>query len=123
MENKVKNWAGKSTLLEQDSKNKFFGIEKQTGFQALMLDVRFANGNFQAIPYSFITKIIYDPSISIDICTTEDKCSIEGRNLEQLYNQLLKHRVTFIKENENEFDDVEEKECFIEKIKIEPLAI
>jgi len=123
MESKVKNWAGKSNLLDQDNKSKFYAIEKQTGFQALMLDIKFANGNFQALPYSFITKITFNPSIAIEIFTTEEKCKIEGRNLIQIYNQLLKHRVTFIKETESEFDDTEESECYIEKISIEPLSI
>ncbi len=112
----VKQWAKPNLLENRDDKNRYWGIEKQSSFQSLMINFHFKDGNFTAIPYSYITRINYNPSVGIEILTTGDDFEIVGRNIDKLYNHLLTHRITFIREADSEFDGENENECFIEKI-------
>ncbi len=120
---KVNNMSSFRNLLAQrDEQNlsdfKFYGIEPQSNAQAVMLDLRFGNGNFQAFAYSYLTKIHFNPSEGIELFAADVRIFISGRNLNPIYNYLLMHRLTYIQESPNEADDTPESETFVEKIEV-----
>lgn len=112
----------KSLLLQREEQNlsdfKFYGIEPQSSAQAVMLDVRFGNGNFQALPYSYMTRIRFNPSEGIEVFVSDVKLLIIGRNMNTIYNYLVMHRLTYIQESLGDLDDGDENEVFIEKIDV-----
>lgn len=112
----------KNLLLQREehdlSEFKFYGIEPQRTAQTLMLDLRLGNGNFQAFAYSYLTKILFNPSEGIEIYAADVRISIIGRNLNPIYNYLVVHRLTYIQENPGTEDDTSERDTFVEKIEI-----
>lgn len=81
------------------------------------LDLRFPDGNRQAIPYSFVTGIYLDISNGIVISTTTKIIKISGRELSRLYDYLVAYRVRFIQANLG--TDIGEEGLFVGAIEIE----
>ena len=106
-----------SETFENDVDTTFFGIEPNQKFPTA-LDLRFANGNCKAIPYTYISEIDFIPSEGIEITALGRKFRILGRNLKKLYDFILKYRVRFIQANIGE-DLTEEKDLFVADIVIE----
>lgn len=77
--------------------SEYFGIGNIRNLPACF-DLRFADGNRKAIPYSDITEIDYDPSGEIKITCSEKEITIKGRDLEKLYDYLVGYRVRFVAE-------------------------
>lgn len=99
--------------------SEFFGVENVRSSPAC-LDLRFADGSFKAIPYSYIMEINFNPGEGIEIVSTSKKVSITGRNLKLLYTYLTSYRVKYIKANIGN-DLTEEKALFVKGIKIDEL--
>lgn len=66
----------------------------------LMLDVRLKTGDRVALPYSYLSRIEFDPSAALLLDFTATRLTIRGRNLGPLYNGLLMHKVTWIQESD-----------------------
>ena len=97
----------------------FYGIENQRNYGSC-LDLRLADGNFKALPYSYILEINFNPSEGIEFLTATKKISIKGRNLRPLYNYLAVFRVRFIQANIGP-DLSDEESLFVKEILISEL--
>lgn len=96
--------------------SEYFGIENIRNLPACF-DLRFADGNRKAIPYSDISEIDYDPSGEIKITCSEKEITIKGRNLEKLYDYLVGYRVRFITEGVG--SNVDGEGLFVERIEVD----
>jgi hypothetical protein len=65
----------------------------------LSLDLRFRNGNRHAFSYAFLFEVDYDASGTIRLIFGGNLVEIRGRNLAELYEQLLRHGVGYIQES------------------------
>ena len=95
----------------------YFGVDNLRNAPACV-DLRLADGNCRAIPYSYIIEINFSLSDGIEIISTTKKITITGRNLKALYNYLIAYRVKHIQANIGN-DLGEEKILFVKGIEIE----
>jgi hypothetical protein len=105
-----------------------FGYLRGIRDRALALELRFANGNSQAFPYSWLGPIRYDPSAGLLLTFVGDLIYLvllEGSNLNALVNNsvslydrgILRHRVTWVREmSRAERERAAEREVTIERI-------
>lgn len=97
----------------------YFGIENLRNIPAC-LDLRFSDGNCQAVPYSLFTSIEYSTDKGIIIKSSLSKITISGRNLKFLYNYLVTFRVRYIQSNLGM--DVGENNLIVTEIEIQNLV-
>lgn len=103
-----------------DKQGKFYGKTMMEGERSICLNCRLEGGLHRAFGYSYISEFRFDPSEGIEILTTSTIINIKGRNLQKLYADLLRHKVTWIQGFEDEFnDETLESDLFIRKIEIE----
>ena len=105
-----------------------FGYLRGVRDRSLSLEFRFANGNSQAFPYSWLGPIIYNPSAGLLLRFVGDIIHlvlIEGTNLNTLVNGgtslydrgLQRHRVTWVREmTRHELEKAGEREVTVEHI-------
>ncbi len=117
-----------SQYLGEETKNQ--PQQKPTGYQAyavagekqgreIMLDVGLKTGDAEAFAYSYLMSVRFIRSKGLVLTFTNAKVSITGRNLEQLYAFLLRHRVSWLQVgNQAESMEVAEDSPFIESIEI-----
>lgn len=116
MENSLSSRLSQSS--RADKKNPFYGKTLNDYERAICLNCKLEGNIQRAFGYSYIVEFHYNPSEGIEIKTTEATITINGRNLDILYKDLLRHKVQWIEG----FDDdlaTEESELFISKIEIE----
>lgn len=89
-------------LPEEEVKSPFFTIEKQQGARAVNIDFQFENGDRLALPCSDLRKIEFNASKGICLLWTDETIWIIGRNLIELYQYLVRHRVNAIIEDGGE---------------------
>lgn len=102
----------------EESGSDFWGIERVANRHAIMLDLRLKGGLFYAFPYSYLTKIKFNPSEGIELFISGNHVKITGRNLNEIYIQLCKHRVSYIQANISDIDITDENEVFIKDIEV-----
>lgn len=75
--------------------------------KALMLELRLKTGNSVALGYAWMEKAEYDPSTGITLHVAGQKITLQGTKLNQpvrdnikLFEGLLRHRVTWVREAE-----------------------
>lgn len=85
----------------------------------LMLDIRHKAGDRSAFPYSYLTGIFFNASGEIRMEYSGHKVVIRGRNLDNLYNALLNHRVDFVQEEDTRYDMGKESDTFIREIVVD----
>lgn len=102
----------------EESGSEFWGIERVASRRAIMLDVRLKGGKFYALPYSYMTKVKFDPSEGLEIYISGNYVKITGRNLHEIYIQLLRHRVNFIQANISDIDITDENKTYIKDIEV-----
>jgi len=91
------------------------------GREDIMLDCRSSEGGRRAFGYTWLASITFEPG-TITLLFGENTVTVTGRNLEQLYDALVQHRVPFIQEgNETEEALKPEDEPHIDELSIEPL--
>jgi hypothetical protein len=105
-----------------------FGYLRGIGDQARSLELRFANGNREAFPYSWLGPAKYNPSAGILMKFVGDLVYlvvIEGSNLNTLMNNaislyergILRHRITWVREMaRQELENAGEGEAIVERI-------
>ena len=105
-----------------------FGYLRGIGDQARSLELRFANGNREAFPYSWLGPAKYNPSVGILLKFVGDLVYyvlIEGSNLNTLMNNaislyergILRHRITWVREMaRQELESAGEGEATVERI-------
>lgn len=84
-----------------------------------MLDFRGHNAVSCALPYQHLAAMVFHPVEGITMEFREHRIAIRGRNLRPLYDQLLRHRVVFVQEED--FDATPESETFVDSITVERL--
>ena len=70
--------------------------------EAVMLDVRMANGTIESFPYAWLSRIRYKPGDTLSLRFGDNEISIEGRNLSKLRDIVSEHRARFIQEGTEE---------------------
>lgn len=103
-----------SRLAKDDKANPFYGKTKVEGQRAICLNCKLTGGLQRAFGYSYISQFNYNPSIGIEISTTEVDIIIHGRNLQRLYLDLLRHKVTWIQAADDDTNTPEEQLCILE---------
>ena len=86
---------------------------------AVTLDFRLKTGDSENFPYSYLVRMRFDKSGIITLKFSDTKVTITGRNLLGLYDALGAHKVTWIQEGDDRYDERSESEPFISAIKIE----
>jgi hypothetical protein len=66
--------------------------------EAIMLDIRLADGRIFSFPYLSLRKAKYDPAGFIVLRFDGDEVTAEGRNLHRLRDAIAEHRARFIQE-------------------------
>ena len=97
-----KSWLERQMPEEEERPSPFFIIEKQQGKRAVHIDFHFENGNHLGLPCSDLRKIEFKASKGITLFWPDETIHVMGRNLSELYQQLLLHRVTAIIEDAEE---------------------
>lgn len=131
---------GKTTLRQQrnvtaapttdEDDCRAFGYLRGIGDRASSLELRFANGNREAFPYSWLGPAKYNPSTGILLKFVGDLVYlvlIEGTNLNTLMNNvislydrgILRHRITWLREmTRQELENASEGEATVEHIRM-----
>lgn len=86
---------------------------------AVTLDFRFKTGDSENFPYSYLVRMRFDKSGIITLKFSDTKVTITGRNLLGLYDALSVHKVRWIQEGDDRYNERSESEPFISAIKIE----
>ncbi len=117
-------------LATDEAQCRAFGYLRGIGDQARSLEFRFANGNREAFPYSWLGPAKYNPSVGILLKFVGDLVYyvlIEGSNLNTLMNNaislyergILRHRITWVREmTRQEIEQAGEGEAAVECIHI-----
>lgn len=71
---------------------------KARGREALMLDVRRADGQCHGMSYSYLMRVDFEPGDLLKLHFAEAVVQVGGRRLQPLYRRLLEHRVEAIQE-------------------------
>lgn len=82
-----------------------FGWLRGARDRSVMLELRKRDGNIQALGYSWMERVEYDPSVGITLHALGRSIRIKGRNLNtiqsggvRLFDGIIRHRVTWIQE-------------------------
>ena len=96
-----------------------YSIIKEKPGAAVTLDLRKKTGDRETFPYSYLVRMRFDKSGIITLKFSDTKVTVIGRNLLGLYDALSVHKVTWIQEGDDRYDERSESEPFISAIKIE----
>ncbi len=85
---------------EQDGSDAYGEVRapRSRGREALMLDVRKANGACYGMSYAYLTRIDFEPGDMLKLHFADAVLQVGGRQLGELYRRLLEHRVDMIQE-------------------------
>lgn len=85
---------------EQDVSDAYGEVRapRSRGREALMLDVRKANGACYGMSYAYLTRIDFEPGDMLKLHFADAVLQVGGRQLGELYRRLLEHRVDMIQE-------------------------
>ena len=111
-----------SSLNKKIDDTSAFVLESDHQGRAIELDVRLRTNDRYAWPYSYKTGIKFDVSGEIVIYFTTHTLIIAGRNLAPLYDGLIKHEVTQIREHDAQYDDLPERATVISTIMVEEVG-
>jgi len=95
-----------------------FGLVAVGADRPLMVEFRGHDGRCLAVPYARLLSIELHPDRGVSLEFPEHQVIVRGRNLRALYEELLRHRVTFVQEGD--LDTVSEDDPFIDHIVIGP---
>ena len=100
------------------------GIARGETETCIMLDFQFRDGKSRSLCYTDLREIIFDASEGLELYFHSLrfnllKVNITGRNLVAIHEMLKQHRVNYIRENASEVDDFEEKQIYIEGVRVE----
>lgn len=84
-----------------------FGWLRGVRDRAIMLELRLKDGSIVSFGYAWLKKATFDPSEGITLDFSGETVKITGRNLDaelgprvQLFNGILRHRVTWIQQSD-----------------------
>ncbi|MEL6659543.1 MAG: hypothetical protein AAFY48_14770 [Bacteroidota bacterium] len=100
--------------------NPFFGLAHERDGMAVAVKFTTALGEQRAIHYhDLVSPMDYDGDTEIQLCTTRIQVTIIGKNLQSLFDNIIHHRVLWIKEPEASFTEVKKGEVEITSIRFE----
>lgn len=109
-----------SSAIKALGNNPFFGLAHERDGMAVALKFTSAMGNQKAIHYhDLVSPMEYNGDTEIQLCTTRIQVVIVGRNLQQLFDNIIQHRVIWIKEPDSSFQDVKEGDVEVQSIRFE----
>jgi len=82
-----------------ETRSAYYSVLSASSSQAVMLDLRFRDGNSHALGYSYLTAVSFNPSAGIRMEFVGHQVLIEGVHLDALYRGLVAHRVSWIQED------------------------
>lgn len=100
------------------------GIARGETETCIMLDFQFRDGKSRSLCYTDLREIIFDASEGLELYFHSLrfnllKVNITGRNLVAIHEMLKQNRVNYIRENASEVDDLDEKQIYIEGVRVE----
>lgn len=73
-----------------------YRIDPQVRPANAMIDLWFKNGNQQAIAYTHLYEVTFNPSKGMRLTFSEHVVTIQGYRLDELYRYLKRQRIVFI---------------------------
>jgi hypothetical protein len=87
--------------------------------EAVMLDVRKANGEIESFPYAWLSLVKFKPGDTLVLRFGGNEITIEGRNLSRLRDIISEHRARFVQEGTEAEEGLQgEESAHIERIMI-----
>jgi hypothetical protein len=109
-----------TTPLDPNTESATYADARGSSRDAIMLDVRFADGRIVSFNYAYFVRMEYRPGDSIELRFGDASVLIEGRRLGQLRQSLSEHRRREIKEDTEAEDGLKsEEDSHIERIEIQ----
>lgn len=109
-----------SSAIKALGNNPFYGLAHERDGMAVALKFMTALGEQKAIHYhDLVSPMEYNGDTEIQLCTTRIQVIIAGKNLQQLFDNIIQHRVIWIKEPDSSFTDVEEDVVEVTSIRFE----
>jgi hypothetical protein len=104
---------------EVEEANESHQLARAHSREAIMLDVKKANGEIESFPYFGLSRVTYKPGDTLILRFGGNEITIEGRNLSRLRDIVSEHRARFIQEGtETEEGFKAEEAAHVEKIEI-----
>ncbi len=111
---------GSSAAFKGLGNNPFYGLAHERDGMSVALKFTTALGEQKAIHYhDLVSPMEYNGDTEIQLCTTRIQVIIVGKNLQQLFDNIIQHRVIWIKEPDSSFTDVEEGDVEVSSIRFE----
>ena len=108
------------SVLRTKVENPFFDIASEQEGNILALKITNSIGEQRAIHYhDLVSPMDYNGENQITLLTPRIKIAIYGQNLDDLFDYIIQHRVKWIKEPQESFQQVREKEAEIIEIRFE----
>jgi len=112
----------KSPALKSRGESSFYGILDERKGYAISLKFIQEAGTQRAIHYhDIISPIDFDGNEEITISTSRLMVTIKGKNLGDLFDHIIQHRVMWVSEPQGSFSSPEEGEVEIEEFQFEGL--
>lgn len=110
----------RGSILKSRGKSPYYGISDERTGNVLALKIVSSVGLQRAIHYhDIISPMDFNGESEIILLTSSLKVIINGHNLERLFDYIIQHRVMWIKEPQDSFVAVEEKDVEISSIRFE----
>ena len=120
-ESVIRNLIGNQPRAMEQPEDPVFGLRQEAGY-TIMLDLQLYNGRCVALPYAYLTSINFDRTSGLKLKYTTHEVTITGRNLDSIYSGLRYHRVEFLKEGNERYDERPEAEPFIVRMEVRELV-
>ena len=113
---------GHNSILKSRGSNPFYGIADDKEGNVISLKFTIESGEQSAIHYhDILSPMSYNGENEIIISTTRLKIVINGKNLDNLFDYIIQHRVKELKELGHSFSGVDENDVKISSIRFEML--
>jgi len=113
---------GHSSILKSRGSNPFYGVADDKEGNVIALKFIIESGEQRAIHYhDILSPMDYNGENQIIISTTRLKVIIDGKNLDDLFDYIIQHRVKELKEPRESFPEIGEKDVEISSIRFEML--
>jgi len=113
---------GPSSALKALGNNPFYGLAHERDGMAVALKFTTALGEQKAVHYhDLVSPMEYNGDTEIQLCTTRIQVIIVGKNLQQLFDNIIQHRVVWIKEPDSSFTDVKDGDVEVSSIRFDTI--
>jgi hypothetical protein len=83
---------------EEEAARASFQEARARSREAVMLDIRLADGTVESFPYAYLTRLKYVPGDTLILRFGADEVKAQGRNLTRLRDAISEHRARFMQE-------------------------